>query len=617
MAAVRWRALWLGLLAGMALHGPTPAADAPIRESVRSILGGAKPDRAVNYRLEIEAPEVLVSAIRNRTLLGRWVSESDFQVDQLPLFVDLGHQEVEAIARDAGYFSARVEIELEPVDEAVPGSVPVVRVVVDGGARTTVAAFSLSIDGPPAAQALRGLLIERWPQPEGSFFRPSEWDQGKRLMLELLRQKGFVRARLVASEARVDVQSTAASLVVRIDAGQRLAFGPLEVSGLQRYERSIVESLRTWPVDGEPHPYDLDELLRFQARLAAAGYFSSVDVLPDFVAVAEDPQLEAVPITVVVRERRRQRANVGIGYSTDDGPRLLLGYEHRDLFGKDLQLDSGVLWQGNRHRVFASVRTPETPEGYFDQVGARLERLDVQNELTDRFTLFVGRGTRDVDIDHFVSLQYQTEARTVPQDPATDNRQALTPGYSWTLRRVDSPVDPREGYTFSAQVSGALRGLLTDRSFGRLWGRAMRFWKMPSESSLAGGVLVGLLEAGEVYAAGKEDIPSENLFRTGGSQTIRGYRFLSLGVEEGGAIVGGRVLALASLEYQHPVSPGWYGAVFVDGGNAADRWRDWDAVYGYGVGVRWRSPVGPLSIDLAYGEASRDLRLHLSVGYSF
>ncbi|RPH61303.1 MAG: outer membrane protein assembly factor, partial [Burkholderiales bacterium] len=118
-------------------------------------------------------------------------------------------------------------------------------------------------------------------------------------------------------------------------------------------------------------------------------------------------------------------------------------------------------------------------------------------------------------------------------------------------------------------------------------------------------------------ADSRQDIPSENLFRTGGTQSIRGYSYLSLGVPEAGAIVGGRVLALASLEYQHPIAPSWYGAAFVDVGNAADRWVDYREVWGYGAGVRWRSPIGPVSLDLAYGEAVGRWRLHLSVGYAF
>jgi translocation and assembly module TamA len=81
--------------------------------------------------------------------------------------------------------------------------------------------------------------------------------------------------------------------------------------------------------------------------------------------------------------------------------------------------------------------------------------------------------------------------------------------------------------------------------------------------------------------------------------------------------VGGRYLAVASVEYVHWFLPQWGGAVFMDRGNATDSLEDLKPVAGYGVGARWKSPVGPLNLDIAYGEKTQALRLHFSVGFSF
>ena len=613
-------------------HGAPPRGALRLLAAAWLLLVAAFPAHAENYRLEIEAPEELVEPIRERTLLGRWIEEAGFEREQLPLFVIRGREEAAAIVRDAGYFSAKVEVRVDPPEAGEPADLlaparpaadavlPTVTIVVDAGARTTVSRLAFELDGAADAQALRDELLERWPLPEGSFFRPSAWEQGKRLMLELLQQRGFVRAKIASSRAQVDVQATAASLALTIETGPRLPFGALTVRGLERYDRSIVEALKPWREagpDAAGDPYDFDQLLLFQARLRGSGYFTGVDVLPDLSAIEADPGLAEVPVVAVLRERRRKRVTLGVGYSSDEGPRALLGYEHRDFLGRGLQLESGLLWQDVRRRAFVSVRTPQRADGYFDQVGARIERLEVQGELTDRQTVLVGRGKRGEEIDHFLSLQYQTEQRTVPLDPETDRRQAFTLGYAWNLRRVDSQVDPRRGYTISAQASGGARALFSDRSFVRTWARAMRFWPMPEDSAFDGGILVGLVEGGQVFASSRDGIPTENLFRTGGTHTVRGYPYLSLGVPEGGAIVGGRVMALASLEYQHPLVRDWYGAVFLDAGDAADRWQDWKPAWGAGVGVRWRSPIGPVSLDLAWGDEVRRLRFHLSVGYAF
>ena len=88
----------------------------------------------------------------------------------------------------------------------------------------------------------------------------------------------------------------------------------------------------------------------------------------------------------------------------------------------------------------------------------------------------------------------------------------------------------------------------------------------------------------------------------------------------GGAIVGGRALALASVEYVHWLQRwggNWGIAGFVDVGDAADSFKDLKAAVGVGMGVRWRTLAGPLAVDVAYGEREKQFRLHFSVAIAF
>jgi translocation and assembly module TamA len=140
---------------------------------------------------------------------------------------------------------------------------------------------------------------------------------------------------------------------------------------------------------------------------------------------------------------------------------------------------------------------------------------------------------------------------------------------------------------------------------------------MPSQGLLSGGRLLASAELGLVAAGSREDIPSENLFRAGGSQSVRGYRLLSLGVPDRGAIVGGRVLAVGTLEYQHPVRDNLRVALFHDRGNASDTLSSYRSVASWGTGLRWRTPVGPVMLDLAHAQQINRWRVHLSVGYGF
>ncbi len=81
--------------------------------------------------------------------------------------------------------------------------------------------------------------------------------------------------------------------------------------------------------------------------------------------------------------------------------------------------------------------------------------------------------------------------------------------------------------------------------------------------------------------------------------------------------MGGRYLGTMSAEYVRWFDAQWGGAVFVDAGDAADSREDFDLRTGYGLGARWRSPAGPLAIDLAWGHSERALRLHFGVAIAF
>jgi translocation and assembly module TamA len=101
---------------------------------------------------------------------------------------------------------------------------------------------------------------------------------------------------------------------------------------------------------------------------------------------------------------------------------------------------------------------------------------------------------------------------------------------------------------------------------------------------------------------------------------VRGYEYRTLAPVVNGVVESGNVLFTASAEIARPILarlPSVWGALFVDVGHAADRWDDLDPAFGWGVGVRWRSPIGPLKIDLARGHETGKVRLHFTVGVTF
>src|SRR5690606_18257117 len=119
----------------------------------------------------------------------------------------------------------------------------------------------------------------------------------------------------------------------------------------------------------------------------------------------------AVPLSVDLVEYQTKRAVFGVGYSSEQRARGQIGFEHRNLFGRSWQLESSLIAEARRQRLFANVRTPIDSTQHFYGFGARLENLDAAGEHTERGNVYFGRGKRTAEIEWFLSLQMQAEQR--------------------------------------------------------------------------------------------------------------------------------------------------------------------------------------------------------------
>jgi translocation and assembly module TamA len=182
----------------------------------------------------------------------------------------------------------------------------------------------------------------------------------------------------------------------------------------------------------------------------------------------------------------------------------------------------------------------------------------------------------------------------------------------FTWRGVDDVLNPRQGGVLALQLAGGAKAVASDQDFLRTYAQYQHWFALSPVDQL---ILRG--EAGVVYAPSRDGIPEEFLFRAGGTRSVRGYKYESLGPREGDAVVGGRYLMTGTAEYVRWLSPQWGAARFVDAGDAADARGDLSANLGYGVGARWRTPAGPLAMDIAYADRDRKVRLSFSVSVAF
>lgn len=562
------------------------------------------------YPLSIEAPAPIARLIREHTLLGRWQGREDFDRSQMPLFLARAPQEIHELLATQGYFAPKVQIQAQGEGASI---------LIDPGEPARVRRVELLIEDADAGfvQHWQRELGRRWPMPAGQPFVSSQWEAAKRKLIEALHDDGFLRARVSHSLADVDVATSSVDLELTLVPGPPFRFGGFEVRGLKRYPLEGVTGLSPFRAGD---PYDARKLALMQSRLAGAGWFSTAHVRPDLAAIEDDPERREAPIRVDVVEHPAQRWTISGGVDADRGLSTQVQWDHYNLLGRGLRTMNGFDLDQERQLAFSTWETPQDASGWRWQVGLRYEQRDVRNDLVQSGLGFLGRLQREGLVERGWSVQWQDELQSIGLGPAIERRDrnsALVVGWNWTRRNLDSPVFPTRGQVINLQASVAHDALASERSFLRGYGMAIHLWPLHAADGREWARMILRAELGHVQATAREGIPSSNLFRTGGGKSVRGYGSQSLGVTLGEATVGGRVLAVASVEMQFPVSTDWAWAAFMDAGDAADRWSDWQAQRAIGLGIRWRTPVGPLQLDVARGLDPGQWRVHTSLGVVF
>lgn len=555
------------------------------------------------YKVEITAPPTVKAAVERSLDIVRWQSYAEIT----PEFFDLLVADARSQARDAaeaeGYFSAKVESEIDR--STTPATV---RLRIEAGEPTTVASVDLVVVGAAALGGPEGsALIERmrkeWSLSKGAVFRQEDWAAAKTGAVRGLATDRYAAARLTESRADVDPDAHSAALSVTVDSGPPFRFGALDVSGVEKYSESLVRNLVTFaPGD----PYTAETLQIFVRRLNGSGYFASAQATLE----ADPARADAAPVHLRLIEAPEKKFSVGAGFSTDTLYRAQLTYDDFNIdeeglrFHADLDLEAKI--QSATLRLALPPRVPQ----YSDTYSTNVARTDISGLRTNEFAAGWERKTANVRDQITYGVAFYA-SQQMPTNADSANAHALFFAYGRTWRNVDELLSPTRGYAINAQIGVAPPGVST-ATLGR--GIAQFASWLPIDAKTQ---LLFKAEGGAVAVRSARDAPIQLLFRTGGDTTVRGYEFNSLGPRIGDATVGGRYYALGSAEVVRWIAPTWGIAAFVDAGNAADRVADLKPVYGYGVGARLRTPIGPMRFDVAYGEETHEVRVHLSVGLSF
>ena len=511
----------------------------------------------------------------------------------------IAESEADKAAQALGYYQARIRSRIEE------GETPRLVLEVEPGERIRLRNVDIRIEGPASELPAFRVPTAGRMQP-GSVLNHGRYEDAKRLIQNQASRYGFFDGRFSRQSLEIDPPAGVADIELVFVSGPRYSLGDIAFSGDFPFDEELL--LRMVPFDPDT-PYDSELIAELYQALQSSGYFESVRV--DAIPTQAD-QLR-IPVAVALQVREPRSMGLGLGFSTDVGPRLRANWTRH--------------WrnpQGHSYGVETELSAPRQNVGLWYDIpgdppltdklrlagGYQYEELASKDSLSRLLTLGPEwHSRRSGGWQRVLSVKWQREEYRLGDDSGLST--LLMPGVSYSLLRSDNRLDPNQGYRVQFDLSGAVDGVLSDANV--LHGNVML---KGLTTVFDNHRLLGRVQFGGTETNGFSAVPPSLRFFAGGDQSVRGYDYQSLSPENNrGDKVGGRYLFAASAEYQYSLTDKWRLATFVDQGNSFNSLDFPTLKTGVGFGVRWVSPVGPLRLDLAHAlDDDGGVRLHFSMG---
>jgi len=555
--------------------------------------------RAADVECHLEGvadPEILKN-IEATLSIFRDEDRDDLTPERIRQLHERAPLEIQKAVEPFGFYHPEIQATLTPVENDEFEA----RYAITLGEPVRVRDVQVSVAGEGKDMPPFPRLAAEFPLKAGDVLDQRLYDRRKTAFASAAADSGFLDATFSTRTIRIHRDENVADIQLAFDTGPRYRFGPVTFDSTSVDERVLRSYLTFKPGD----PFRYDRLLAFQSALGGATYFSKVEATARRdLAVGHD-----VPVHVTFSTRPPQRYEIGVGYGTDTGPRLLLSAEFRRLNRSGHRYSGRV----NISQVELSLSTEYVipslyPDIHAYSIGAIAAHLDPDAYTTDRFAIGPTRSQPRFGWLESITLSYEHEDFTVASDDGITN--LIIGGITYRLKRADDDIAPTHGHRVDLAVRGADEALASSQSFVSLTatGKLVR--------TLTDRVRVLLrVDGGATSTNAFRELPPTVRFFAGGDASVRGYDYQSLGpLDDESHVIGGHLLLTSSAEIQLRLRGKFGLAGFYDAGNAFAHIDEGIVEQGVGTGLRWQSPVGPIRLDLAYALRHDDWRVHFTMG---
>ena len=495
-----------------------------------------------------------------------------------------------------GYYRAISELQIVSQDECWS-----LLVTVTLGEPVRIDHLQIEIIGEAQNDRSFDRILETSPVQLGKQLHHGDYDQLKRSINNLSLQRGYTDGQFTKRQLLINIKENSARIELTYNSGPRHTFGPVS------FTQNIFDTsfLTRYIPFSEQSYFDADLLGQFQQSLIDSRYFEEVSV----EQLPPAPNTRNIPLEVTLSPQSKYATALGAGIATDTGPRGSVTFNNNRSNRRGHRYSANLELSALRSAFDYGYRIPLLdPSKEQAKLQFGWEKVDTSTAGNETWSLGIFRTTTTQnEWLRTVDLVYLAEAFNIAGESA--NTQLLMPGIGWRRSRANNMVYPTLGWRLQTSFRGAAKQLTSDVSFLQIRG-SVKYIK-----AFGPGRILGRVDAGATIVSQFADLPASLRFFAGGDASVRGYDYEELGpFDSQDEVIGGKHLLTTSLEYDFPIINNYDLALFFDAGNAFN-----DSTFtikrSAGIGVRWRSPIGPIRLDFAFPiNDQASFRLHLSMG---
>lgn len=425
-----------------------------------------------------------------------------------------------------------------------------------------------------------------------------------------LRESGYPQAEIAGRRAVADLDAGTAHAVFVFESGPKARFGDLKVDGLAKTDPDYVGKLRTWEPGEE---FERSKIVSYRDRLAKTGLFSTINVAP-----GTPDESGAAPVLVNLEERKRRTIGAGASYSTSEGPGGRIFFENRNVFrhGESLRVELRGSEIEQAIDFDINKPLPTLPGHAFGNFEFSNETTDAYDARSLRLSAGLAKKWLNDRLTTHAALAFETSK--VKTEGTEERTYYASAPLSVLWNTEDDLLNPTTGLRTSLVVTPYIG---SDTFTQAEWSARTRYNFGENDRF----TIAARAALGATFGSSLNDLPQNKRLYAGGGGSVRGYGYQEAGpLDVDGAPMGGRSLIEGAVELRTKITGNLQLAGFVDAGSVSpNQLPDFTQKFfiGYGGGLRYLTPIGPIRADVAFPlnrrDTDRGFQIYIALGQPF